>query len=133
MNKKLTVLEAKRYGTFNCRPDTSLLKVSRKMVEEDISALVIVDEDGYLAGIISRTDLLRAYLTHDEWATQPVSHFMTREVVTVTPDTPLLEAAELVLNSHIHRVVVVRQENGKPQPIAVVSDSDLLYHMVKES
>ena len=40
--------------------------------------------------------------------------------------------ANLLLEHHIHRVVVVRDENGKHKPVAVVSDTDLIYHMVKE-
>jgi hypothetical protein len=27
---------------------------------------------------------------------------------------------------------VVREENGKQKPVAVVSDSDLVYHLMKE-
>ncbi len=54
---------------------------------------------------------------------------MTREVVWVTPDTLLSEAAQLLLGRHIHRVVVVRQEEDGLRPIAVVSDSDLVIDM----
>jgi CBS domain-containing protein len=39
----LTVLQAKRFGVFTCSNNDTLLEVAQRMVEEDISALVVVD------------------------------------------------------------------------------------------
>ena len=30
-------------------------------------ALVVIDHDGYLAGIITRSDVVRGYLANDDW------------------------------------------------------------------
>jgi CBS domain-containing protein len=57
---------------------------------------------------------------------------MTQDVITVVPEDLLNTVANLLLAHHIHRVVVVREENGKPKPVAVVSGTDLIYHMMKE-
>ncbi|MCA9936295.1 MAG: CBS domain-containing protein [Ardenticatenaceae bacterium] len=133
MKQGRTVLEAKRYGIFSCRVETSLLDVARLLLERDISSLVVLDEAEALRGIISRTDLLQACLEHDEWAVQTVADYMSTDVVTVTPQTLLCDVAELLLQNHIHRVVVVREEDGVQYPVAVVSDGDFIYHMVKEA
>jgi CBS domain-containing protein len=53
-------------------------------------------------------------------------------VIAVTPEDLLGTVAKLLLDHHIHRVVVVREENGKQKPMAVVSATDLIYHMMKE-
>ena len=132
MKQGRTVLEAKRFGCQSCTSDTPLLDAVTKMVEHDISSLVVTDPAGYLAGIITRNDVLRGYLANDDWQRQPVGDYMTRDVVTVTPQDLLATVANLLLDHHIHRVVVVRDENGKHKPLAVVSDTDLIYHMVKE-
>jgi CBS domain-containing protein len=102
------------------------------MVEHDISGLVVTEPDGHLAGIITRNDVLRGYLASDEWQLLPVGDYMTRDVIAVTPEDSLRDVANLLLDHHIHRVVVVREENGKPKPVAVVSATDLIYHMMKE-
>ena len=128
-----TVLEAKRYGCYMCTSDATLLDAAHRMVKEDISALVVIDVDGDLTGIITRSDLLHAHLTHDAWMTQPVASHMTREVITALAEDELHYVANLLLDKHVHRVVVVRPEDGKQKPIAVVSDADLVYHMVKEA
>jgi CBS domain-containing protein len=131
MSIEQTVMEAKRYGVFGCDRNTTLRSAARRMVEEDISSLVVVDGDGYLAGIITRTDLMRAMISNPDWEIHPVKNFMNTQVVTVSPHTTLQEVARLLLERQIHRIVVVRDEEGKKRPISVVSDADVVYHMVK--
>jgi len=131
MKQGRTVLEAKRYGIYSCYRNTPLLEASRKLVSEDISSLVVLDEQGYLTGIITRTDLVRAYLENEAWENLPVEDYMSEDVITVYPKATLLEVANLLQQKHIHRVVVIREEDGNPRAISVISDTDILYHMVK--
>ena len=132
MKKDLTVLEAKRYGIFSCPEDATLLAVSRRLVEEDISCLVVVDGDGCLAGVISHTDLVRAAMEEEGWETRLAGAYMSRDVVTVDRDATLERVGRLLLEHCIHRVVVVRDGGqGRQVPVAVVASSDLVYHMVK--
>lgn len=127
-----TVLEAKRFGCHTCYPDSLLGEAVRQMVDQDISCLVVVEHDGYLAGIITRNDVLHGYLSHADWEQQPVSTCMTQQVITVLPEDLLSTVANLLVEHHIHRVVVVRDENGKQKPLAVVAATDLIYHLRKE-
>ena len=129
----LSVLQAKRYGTFSCHNHATLLDAARRMADEDISALVVTDGEGCLAGIITRTDLVRAHQARADWAIQTVGDYMSRPVVTVTPQHKLSQVAELLIEKQIHRVVVVQEESGKQRPVGVVSSADLVYHMAKES
>jgi CBS domain-containing protein len=130
--KTRTVLEAKRLGIVGCSGSDTLEKIATRIADDDISAVVVTDAQGYLSGIISRSDLLRACVESNDWRVETVERFMTRDVIWVTPDTLLSDAAQLLLGRHIHRVVVVRQEEGGLRPIAVVSDSDLVIDMVSD-
>ncbi len=127
-----TVLEAKRFGCYTCHPDTSLVDVVKKMVSEDVSCIVVVDHSGCLAGIITRNDVLRGYLTNAAWQQALAGQYMTEDVITALPEDQLSTVANLLLEHHIHRVVIVREENDKRKPLAVVSETDLIYHMMKE-
>ena len=133
MKQGRTVLEAKRFGCHSCTQETPLVDAVNVMVEHDISCLVVTDPDGYLAGIITRNDVLRGYLDADDWQRLPVGSYMTNDVITVAPEDSLGTVANLLLDHHIHRVVVVRDEDGKQKPMAVVSATDLIYHMMKEA
>ena len=133
MRTDQTVLQAKRFGIFSCSQDETLQEAARRMVEEDISALVVVDKEGYLVGIITRIDLLRALTKLEDWEKLLVKDYMNNEVVTVSPQTQLTWVAELLVDKQIHRVVVAREENGKKKPVSVVSAADLVYHMIKST
>lgn len=129
---KLTVVQAKRFGIYQCGLQTSLQEAAREMVEEDISGLVVVDADGCLAGIFTRTDLLHAGITCPDWKTHTVEQHMTRHVVTVSPHDSLNHVAQILIDKQIHRVVIVQHEGDRLRPLGVISDADLVYHMVKE-
>ena len=78
MKKGRTVLQAKRYGIHSCSANTSLLVAVRTMVEEEVSSLVVTDQQGYLLGLITRVDILRIHLDQDNWASQMVKDHMQR-------------------------------------------------------
>ncbi|WP_423226032.1 HPP family protein [Candidatus Amarolinea aalborgensis] len=128
-----TVLEAKRLGIFSCLANDTLELAARRIAEEDISGMVVVDSQGFLAGVITRIDLLRAFVNSPEWKKEPVSAYMSPHVITVHPDTRLIEVAHTLLQNHVHRVVVVREEGDKQRPIAVIGDTDLVYNMMRAS
>lgn len=127
-----TVLEAKRLGIVGCKPTDLMEKIARRMADEDISALVVTDANGHLHGIISRIDILRAFVETNDWRAQTVEHFMTRNVISVMPETTIEEVARILIGHHIHRVVVVRPEEGGMRPIAVVSDTDVVNELVND-
>jgi len=66
-----------------------------------------------------------------EWAvedlervpTDEVRNHMTKDPVMVGPDTSIVELARAMLNAHIHRVIVVSDQQ---YPIGIVSTTDIL-------
>lgn len=132
MSLDQTALEAKRYGVFTSECCVTLAEATRHMVAEDVSALVITDAEGYLTGILSRTDVIRAACHHPDWESRPVEEFMNPEVVTVPIHATLRDVAEILLDHRIHRVVVVREEHGMKQPLSIISAADVVYHLTKD-
>lgn len=132
MKKGRTVLQAKRYGTHSCSPVTTLLTAIRLMVEDDVRSLVVQDERGHLQGVITRAQILEAHLSRDDWASRLVKDHMVRDVPVVSPQALLADAARLVLKSPLHEVVVVLDDGGERRPVAVLTDADLAYHLVRE-
>ena len=133
MKKGRTVLQAKRYGIHSCSANTSLLVAVRTMVEEEVSSLVVEDDEGCLLGLITRVNILKAHIELDNWASQPVKAHMQSDIPVVTPQTLLAEAARLMITSHSRQVVVVLEDGGKRRPVAMLTDGDLAYHMVKSN
>ena len=131
--KNLTVLQAKRYGVFTCLASDSLGSVAIQMFQREVSALVVVNASGFLNGIITRTDLVRAVALEDEWRDQPVSSAMTVDVVTIGLHEPLGVVMELLLQEHIHRVVAVEYEGDRLRPVSVLSAADIIFHMAQDA
>jgi CBS-domain-containing membrane protein len=52
-----------------------------------------------------------------------VRQFMTADAVTVRPGTPIRTLARMMIDAHIHRIIVVNDERW---PLGIVSSTDLL-------
>ena len=96
--RNLTVLQAKRLGVYTISPDADLSSTARKMQDQNVSALVVTDSEGYLVGVISRTDLVRACLEQPDWSLLRVRDCMSIDVVTVELHDPMLRVMELLVD-----------------------------------
>jgi len=130
--KDIYVLRAKRFGIYQCDGNCSLKDAAKLLTERNISSLVVTNDAGELDGIITRTDLVRVCYRRDDWATQQVRDHMNEEVITVQLDDTLADVMEMLVDRHIHRVVAVREENGRIMPIGILSAADVVYHMAQD-
>jgi CBS domain-containing protein len=126
-------------------PETSILDVHRMFVEEEIHGAPVVDDSGVVRGVVSTLDLLRIvsddgepdarglpYFRAQPWAIPnelanklaevTASDVMTRELVAVSPDTPIAEVAQKMRDQHVHRVLVLE----KRELLGVLTTFDLL-------
>lgn len=116
------------HGVIACHPTTSLGKIAKAMDEQHVGAIVVVDHQGNLQGLVSSTDVLRARSNNGHaqfWADLQSEQIMTREVITTTPTESLSDAMQKLISNRIHRLVVVEQENGHKKPVGMVSAMDL--------
>jgi len=116
-------------GVITCPPDTPAAEVATTMDSADISALVVVNRQGAAVGVISRTDLINArfvqpYMKH--WRGLNAEHLMTKPVISVSPETTVTEAVQMLNEKHIHRLVVVEDH---VKPIGILSVTDLAKHV----
>lgn len=83
---------------------------------EDVGSLIVTDEEGFLQGVISRKDLLKVTLGNQAAAQMPVSLVMTRKpnLITISPEDPVLEAAQKMIHHEIDSLPVVIQ-NGEAE------------------
>ena len=131
--RTLSVMQAKRFGVWTTASTATLLEVAREMVERNISGLVVVDAEGCLEGLITRTDLVRAAHDRRDWMNLTANDYMVRNVVTVGLEDSLQDVMDLLIEHHVHRVVAVEAEKNKLRPIAVLSAADVVYHMAQEN
>ncbi len=111
--------------------DSSLLDAAMVMRRSLIRHLPIVDGD-HLVGIITERDVVRcspsllSEITQDEYnaifENTPIARVMTRDPISVTPDSPVRDAIALMLDRKMGCLPVV--ENGRL--VGILTRSDLL-------
>jgi CBS domain-containing membrane protein len=104
-----------------------------------IRHLVVLHDDGEVAGVLSQRDLflgglLRAlgYGSHAKaqaLATMVVKEAMIADPVTTTPETPLADAARVMLDRKIGCLPVL----DKGKLVGIITESDFVAHVARES
>ena len=110
------------------RPDDPIELVSELMSWERIRYLPVEDDRGRLVGLVSYRTLLRHLHEVTKVAADnrkmalPVSSLMKRNLVTVTPDTPMRDAIQLMLRHRIGALPVVQGEHL----VAFITEQDFV-------
>ena len=59
-----------------------------------------------------------------------IGKICNRDVISVTPETTIEEAAQLMRRHHVGDVVVVSEEGGRRRPTGIVTDRDVVVEVV---
>ncbi|KUO92126.1 MAG: histidine kinase [Thermocladium sp. ECH_B] len=103
-----------------------LHNAARIFSEKKIRALPVIDTDGKLVGLITSTDVARAYAENNLNAI--VEQYMRPEVPLIREDDDVYDAITLMMDKNIGRLVVI---DVKGNPIGIVTRTDVLKLFVK--
>ncbi len=119
------------------KPDTSFPEAFRIIRENKIRHLPVVDKKGELVGVVSRTDLLHAspssatslsvFEINYLLANLHVSEVMSSPPITVNEDTPLEEAARVMVENKIGCLPVLHEGTL----IGMITETDLFETFVE--
>jgi CBS domain-containing protein len=151
MPKTATSIMTRRIAT--ARPDATVAELARLMLDRDVRALPICDEDGTLLGMISESDLMRpfrqehdlrrpwwlAVLATADRLAQPLADYirndrrrardlMTAPAITAPETADLREIVLQLLRHRIKRMPIVR--DGRL--VGIVSREDLIRTLALE-
>jgi len=120
--------------------EMTLREAAYLLTRESISGAPVVGAGGRCVGVLSSSDFVNWARTDgngeaihfvapwgemiaiDETPDNEIRRYMTAQVVTVVPTTPIGELAQKMVDAHIHRVLVADQD--KPQ--GIVTSTDIL-------
>ncbi|MGQ0524027.1 MAG: CBS domain-containing protein [Betaproteobacteria bacterium] len=102
---------------------TTVIAAARLMKENQVGAVIVVEEDGRLAGVFTERDALFRVIAEgrDVQATL-VADVMTRNPQTIHPDKPFADALHVMYEGGFRHVPVV--EDGRP--VGMISARDAL-------
>ncbi len=115
-------------GLITCRPNATLGQVAVMLTQHHVHGLIVADRDGRPLGVITDFDLMAGeWLSGDPQSLEVMRNMtagelMSTPVDTIDVDAPAVEAARIMREKLIRRVVVT--EKGKA--IGVISVSDII-------
>lgn len=120
MSRTLVILE----------PEVSLSQAIRRCRSERTQVLPVVDGEGRMVGICTRSDLYRAVRQLRPLET-PVRDLMSRPVVTLREDATFAEAVQAAQDNDVRRLVIV--PDGEPdRPVGMLSPFDALAWLTRD-
>jgi CBS domain-containing protein len=127
--KVAEILKQKGKEVVSVRPTESVETFSHRLRLARIGAMVVLDDHGALAGIISERDVVHGIAEYGPAClAKTVGDLMTTRVVTCTPEDSIARIARLMTESRIRHLPVL--EGGKV--IGVVSIGDVVKHRLEE-
>ena len=118
---EIKVAEAMTKDLVTVDPAKSIKTAAHLMVKHKIGGLPVVDRGGGLAGIITRTDLLRAF--GDRYAEElKVADIMRTEFPRARPTHSIFYVLRLLEADPVKKVVVTDEEG---RPLGVIAEKDI--------
>jgi CBS domain-containing protein len=112
-----------------CRDKTPVVSAARTMTQAGWRSVLVVDSRGKPEGVVSGKDLL-------PFVEKGVAEKLTvRDVMhpplTIDINAPIREAADLMIQKHYHRLVVIDSEDTYSFPLGIISSFDIVAEMAK--
>lgn len=156
--RPITAGDVMNPNVLTVQEDMTVEELANFLIENEISGAPVEDDSGRLTGVVSVTDLALSVaqgtdlapaqsnpdffvrewgepLTRDEVEELQfgetevlVREIMTPHVYSIDVETPIPEVAEALINSHIHRLLVTREDHA----VGILTTSDLLGLLVRE-
>ena len=127
----MLVRERMSRNPYTISADAPMEEALKRMRENSFRHLPVVDKSGKLVGIVSETDLLYAsptsaaslsiYEMQYLLSRLTVGQVMTKDVITVTEDTPVEDAASIMTDHKIGGLPVLRDG----EIIGIITETDL--------
>jgi CBS domain-containing protein len=121
------VLKGKAGPVISVEPSATVLEIAKIITSRRIGAVLVLHDDGSVAGIVSERDVVKAVATQPERVLEMrADDLMTRNVITATPQTTVDEAMEIMDNGYFRHLPVL--DGGKL--IGIISIRDLVKYRI---
>lgn len=134
----MTVDKIMSRNVVTVAPDAALMDIRKRLEEGGFNHMLVV-EGGTLRGVISDRDVLQALSpfldTYSEehrdvkTLSQPASAIMQTTPITVSPDTPIADASQTLLDHRVSSLPVVEGD----ALVGIVTGKDMLEYFIGEA
>ena len=112
-----------------CRENTPIISAARTMTQAGMRSVLVVDAKGVPQGLVSGVDLMP--FVENGVDSQITVRSVMHPPLTIDLHASLREAADLMINNHHHRLVVVDQSDPQTFPLGIISSIDIVAEMAR--
>jgi CBS domain-containing protein len=92
-------------------PSNTVIEAAQLMQKHNVGSIPVMDQNG-VVGIVTDRDIVVRNVAHgNNPQNTPVSHVMTSQVKTVTPEMDVKDVSEIMAQQQIRRIPVVEGNN----------------------
>jgi len=128
MAKVRSILQEKGKDIFSVESTTMVYRAIELMCEKNIGGLLIVD-NGKLEGIFTERDYARKLILKGKSSKDtPIGELMTRNLVTVSPDTSIEDCMRAMTGKKIRHLPVLEDNTL----VGIISIGDVVWFVIDE-
>jgi len=120
-------------GVVTVPMDATAKQIATMLSKQGLSGVAVISPEGEAMGVISDMDILKV-IGKDDWENLPAETIMTSHLEAVKPTSTLGEAAKIMREKHIHRLLVFSEKGvgASQRPIGILSASDIVREAARE-
>ena len=123
------ILKKKGSQVFATTPQSTVFEALKLMAEHNVGALLVLDGNKDIAGVLSERDYARKVILHGKSSSDlSVSEVMSNRVFTVTPNETMDGCMSLMTDKHIRHLPVLEND----ALIGLVSIGDVVKGLIEE-
>lgn len=126
-SKRDTVGDVMSDAILVCRGKTSVASAARAMTSAGWRSVLVVDVKGKILGVVSGYDLLR--FVKEGVGEKLIVRDVMHPALTIDINASLREAADMLIQNHHHRLVVIDKNDPDAFPLGALSTFDIVAEM----
>jgi len=128
-SKRETVADVMSDAMLVCRGKTPIVSAARTLMDAGWRSVLVIDAKGKPLGVVSGKDLMPFVENgiDESLAVRDVMH----PAMTININASLREAADLMIQKHHHRLIVIDDEDPDAFPLGVISSFDIVAEMAR--
>lgn len=120
-------------GVVTVPMEATVKEIAALLTRQGLSGVAVIGPDGVAVGVISDMDILKA-IGKENWENITAESIMTSNIQIIRPMCTLRDAAEIMMEKGIHRLLVFSESGvgASHRPIGIVSASDIVREAARE-
>jgi CBS domain-containing protein len=126
--KVLLVRDLMTVGVPTCKPDSLVADIARFLLQHDVEAMCVLDEEGQAIGVVGPEELVAVH-AHENAAGLTAEDVMTEGLPELDAETPLAVGAQLMKDRGTRIAYIMHISAGISYPAAYISYRHVLQHL----